>query len=86
MNVREEFPILGDPEIAWVPWRLLLPHDKQAMANHSGQNLEKLASRGGLSTCEAVAVIEDRRWHKMDPVVARAELRSWVESHIACAS
>lgn len=34
------------------------------MKNHM-QTLETLASRGGLSACEAVAIIEDRPHHQM---------------------
>ena len=51
---------------------MLAPHEEQAQRNHL-QSLETLASRGGLSACEAVAVLEDRRWHKMpkDEAVAR---------------
>ena len=86
MNTQERFPILHDPEIKWIPWRMLLPHEKQAMVNHSQQTLERLAYRGGLSICEAVAVLEDRRRHAMDVVDARAQLKALVEAHIECSS
>lgn len=56
------------PQINSIPWRIIAPHDAQAIRNHAGQNLENLASRGGLSPCEAVAVLEDvdyrKRWPK----------------------
>lgn len=49
-----------------IPWDMIAPHEKQAMANHGGQSLERLAQRGGLSACEALAVLEDRIWTPMD--------------------
>jgi hypothetical protein len=59
---------------ASVPWSLLAPHAAQAMRNHS-QTLERLAERGGLSPCEMVAVIHDRRWEPMSDDDAVAALR-----------
>lgn len=56
-----------------VPWELIAQHERQAQSNHS-QSLERLAERGGLSPCEALAVIEDRQWRKMDQVVANTLL------------
>lgn len=49
-----------------IPWGLIAPHDEQAKKNHAGQDLVRLAERFGLSHCEAVAIIEDRPWHRMD--------------------
>lgn len=40
-----------------VPWSLVAPHETQALANHY-QSLERLASRGGLSPAELVAVLD----------------------------
>ena len=48
----EEFPILKSNGVT-IPWKSIAPHEKQALINH-GQSLEKLASRGGLSWCEAL--------------------------------
>ena len=59
----KRFPIMNGPDI---PWAIIAPHETQAHVNHS-QDLNELASRGGLSACEAVAVIEDRKWTRMDP-------------------
>jgi hypothetical protein len=50
--------------IAAIPWEIIAKHEKQAFENHS-QSLERLRERGGLSACEAVAILEDRRWHPM---------------------
>lgn len=71
----DEFPILKDAEIKSIPWAMIAPHEPQAMANHSQQSLRELARRGGLSVCEAAAVLEDRRWRSMPVVGARACIR-----------
>jgi hypothetical protein len=42
-----------------------LLNEEQAQRNH-GQTLKRLNERGGLGPCEAIAIIEKRRWHKMD--------------------
>ncbi len=62
------------PEI----WSLLEACDQRARANH-GQTIKRLGERGGLGPDEAVAILEDRRWHKMnqfDAVLRLAEMRS----------
>jgi len=63
-----------------VPWRLLAPHEQQALRNHD-QSLEKLASRGGLGPSEMVAVIEGRglSWVlKADEVACVTRLLAYV--------
>lgn len=67
------FPILGDDIIRAIPWALIAPHEAQAQRNHS-QSLRRLSSRGGLSPCEAIAIIKDRPWSKVHPAWARAAL------------
>lgn len=62
---------LGCPKS--VPWRLLAPHESQALRNHD-QTLQRLAERGGLCPSEMVAIIEDRRWHCMTIEDAVAQL------------
>lgn len=47
--------------VVCVPWEMIDPHKQQAIRNHM-QSLETLASRGGLSAAEAVAVLEDKAW------------------------
>lgn len=74
------FPIQGGPAI---PWVLLAPHERQARSNHGGQSLERLADRGGLSPCEALAVLEDRPWRRMPPGEAAAELGRLLEQSSA---
>jgi len=57
-----------------VPWRLLAPHEAQALKNH-GQTLERLAERGGLCLSEIVAVLEDRKWRPMSGAEALHRLK-----------
>ena len=53
-----------------VPWEMLVAHEEQAMKNHGGQTLARLAERGGLCCSELMSVLEDRPWHSMDAVEA----------------
>jgi len=48
--------------------------EKAAERNHY-QSLKRLAERGGLSWCEAAAVVEFRPWFKMDDEAAEAIVR-----------
>ena len=78
MNTPERrFPIMHDTEIKSVPWAVMAPHEAQAQANHH-QSLEQLASRGGLSPCEAVAIIEHRAWFRMPFTEARDKLMGYL--------
>lgn len=56
----EEVLRLDGPTV--IPWELVNPHERQAKANHGGQNLETLAKRGGLSPAELWFVLRDREW------------------------
>lgn len=58
---------------------VIVPHNQQAMRNHCGQDLEHLRCRGGLSACEALAIIEDRKWTPMDQDEADAKLKKLIE-------
>lgn len=64
-----------------IPWSAVANHDEQAKRNHCDQNLERLAQRGGLGVCEAVAVIEDRRWTPMNPRAAYERLKKLVPEY-----
>lgn len=57
-----DFPIMDSMLMDSVPWDFIAPHEAQAQRNH-GQSLKRLAERGGLSACEALAVAEGRPWH-----------------------
>jgi hypothetical protein len=56
-----------------IPWSMLSRFQDRAVSNHD-QTLEELASRCGLSACEAVAILEDRPWHQMDEIDAYKRL------------
>ena len=68
----EEFPILKSNGVT-IPWKSIAPHEKQALINH-GQSLEKLASRGGLSWCEALAVLQDSKFITMPEEEAKEKV------------
>jgi hypothetical protein len=59
--------------VVQIPWPMIEAHEVQAKTNH-GQTLARLADRGGLSACEALAIIEDRLWQRMPPGEANARL------------
>ena len=69
------FPIIPisreGPQWTAIPLAMIAPHEAQAWVNH-GQTLARLAERGGLSACEAVAVLEDRAWRSMTPMTQKA--------------
>ena len=67
------FPILNDQVIKAIPWAAIAPHEAQAQRNHS-ESLNRLASRGGLSVCEALAVMQGEPWRKHHMAWARAKL------------
>lgn len=67
---KRKFPVLRGsrkkPEwgVDTIDWSLLEPNEVQAVRNH-GQDLKTLASRGGLSPREALAVIKGLGWTAM---------------------
>lgn len=78
------FPIMGGPNI---PWRILAPHETQALKNH-GQTLERLAERGGLDPCEALQVIGGTPWNSihLEPDAANRMLADLVAARAALPS
>ena len=77
MSERDGFPIMGRPgatRLGTIPWAVIELHSASAQRNHS-QTVLRLAERGGLSPCEAVAVLEDRSWHRMEWDDAVAQLQ-----------
>jgi hypothetical protein len=74
--VSKTFPVLVDcggtrEELALlkqcprrIPWSIIASHEAQAIRNH-GQDLAKLANRGGLHPVELYAVLHDRKWERM---------------------
>ena len=65
--------VLGIPEL--IDWDFVEPHREQAMRNHD-QSLERLAERGGLTPCELLAVLENRKWQAMSDVAAANRLKA----------
>ena len=61
-----------------IPWALIAPQEAQAKENH-GQSLERLASRGGLSPAEAVAVLEGHGYRGVGEAEAVQRLDELVE-------
>lgn len=66
-----------------IPWEMIRPHEMQARSNHGGQTLDKLAARGGLGACEALAVLDDRRWERMPKAEAVKQLAARVAQFAA---
>lgn len=62
-----------------IPWRLIESHQSQAWNNHD-QSLQTLASRGGLSYSEAVAILNDRKWQPMSDLAAAQIIRRMIDS------
>lgn len=73
------FPILGTKET--IPSVLILQHEHQAICNH-GQTLKRLAERGGLDYTEALAVLEDREYIRMDMNIAKTRVIAIVNDYI----
>lgn len=63
---RATMPIMGATLLSEIPFGVLAPHEGRAQSNH-GQSLERLAQRGGLAACEAVDILEGRRWSSTAP-------------------
>jgi hypothetical protein len=65
----------------FIPWEMIRPHNGQCMANHGGQTLERIAQRGGLGRCEAIAVLADQKWTPIDADIADEKLKAMVEEY-----
>ena len=84
MQSEKTFPIMGvkvTERLAPIPWALIEPHKRQARLNHD-QTLERLAERGGLAPCEALAVLENRPERAMPFEEARRQLYALVEARL----
>lgn len=55
-----KYPVIGTKPQEYIPQEVLIPHEKQAIYNHS-QTLERLAERGGLSWYEILCILQDVR-------------------------
>jgi hypothetical protein len=81
-EVRKSF---GCAVVVALPWPMMEAHAPQALENHD-QSIAVLASRCGLSACEALAVLEDRPWRAMSRADAHSRLKDlfnvWVAENI----
>ena len=77
----KRFIVLGTNEKCSIPWMVIAPHEGQASCNH-GQDLETLNRRGGLCWSEMIAVLEDRRYIKMDESIARKKVEEIIKKQI----
>ena len=68
---RKEYPAIT------IPWEMIVLHERQVVENHF-QNLVILARRGGLSRCEACAILEDHEWRSMSKTEADIRLAELV--------
>lgn len=78
------FPIMQDWKkrqdgraITSIPWGVIAPHEEQARRNHD-QSLKRLAERGGLSPCEAIAVLLGRPLRQIDGSHTDDDLRKLI--------
>ncbi len=62
------FPIMEGDGISSIPWGMIRSHEAQAVKNH-GQTLQRLAERGGLGPCEAIAILDDKDYRDRWPTV-----------------
>lgn len=79
--VDKRFKVLGTNGDCSIPWMVIAPHEEQAIKNH-GQNLETINNRGGFCWSEILAVLEDRKWSKMDEKIARKKVEGIVRNNI----
>ncbi len=82
-DIRELLAAGVDVIAIGIPWEMIRPHEMQARSNHGGQTLDRLAARGGLSACEALAVLDDRRWERMPKAEAVKQLAARVAQFAA---
>ncbi len=64
-----------------IPWMVIVAHEGKAICNH-GRDLEALNSRRGLCWSEMIAVLEDRKWSKMNEMIARKKIEDIVRKNI----
>ena len=66
----KEFPIMTKKGKEYIPYDIIKPHEEQALKNHCGQTLDRLAARGGLSWAEAYAVLTDSKFPYRDQYIS----------------
>ncbi len=66
----KEFPIMTKKGREYIPYDVIKQHEEQALKNHCGQTLDRLAARGGLSWAEAYAVLTDSKFPYGDQYIS----------------
>jgi hypothetical protein len=66
------FPIQDGPS---VPWEVMAPHDAQSKLNHGGQDIQRIAERGGFSCAEAWLVVQGLPNNRA--TTPEGEMRTW---------
>ena len=77
----KKFPIIikaYSSEKFYIPWELIAPHEGQAQENH-GQDLKKLAYRGGLAWDEAYAVLTNIKYPSREEYISMEYYKEKVE-------
>lgn len=87
MANEKQFRVMDPPKgcPGQIPWWIVAQHEPQALKNHD-QTLERLNQRGGASADEIMAILENRRWHRMDPQEAGDQLAKFVLDTVAAAA
>lgn len=57
-----KFPVLGETGPSSVPWWWVMKHENAAKNQHSGQSVETLARRGGMSVSELYFAMRDEKF------------------------
>ena len=72
-----EFPIHSARRVSALPWEMIQPHGRRLMLNF-GSTLSEMVLRGGLSPCEAVAVLRDEPWVALSQAEAETALEGLI--------
>lgn len=73
MKEDNKFPILKSNPKEYIPWDIIIKHERQALKNH-GQTIQRLAERGGLSWSEAYSVLTDDDYASFPDEYAREKV------------
>jgi dihydrofolate reductase len=60
IRFERDYDSVAETPVINLPWGVISSHIERARKNHSNQDLETLAAKGGLTPCEALCIIEDR--------------------------
>lgn len=79
-----QFPVLGKTGPSSVPWWWVMKHENAAKNQHSGQGVETLAKRGGMSVIELYYAMRDEEfpWHTAEGEWSKMERKAleWIDA------